>query len=396
MKLLLVSQNYEPEVCGAAIRLRNMVNGLKKEGVEIDVLTAMPNYPTGKIFDGYKGKFTSVEQCDNGKIFRYWLVADKSYNKVKRLFSIITLSINLMFFGFRRRHCKSYDAVIVQTPQLITAFCAVVLFHKLYKKRIFLNVSDIHPNSIEDGGSFPKDGFMYKWQRGIEKFLYRNTDLLIGQSEEIITHANEYRMIDSFLYRNLQSMEGNVIIPKSHKGSKIIYAGLLSKTQGVLSIIEHVDFASLGLEFHIYGNGNEKEAIQQRCDNKSVFYHGVIPNSQMFAELQKYDASIVPLSRALKGAVPSKVYNVIAAGMPLFFMGKEDGEAASIVRKYNVGWVSPTNDFKSLRTNLEQFCSISDEDYFKKIDNCKQLSQNEFNLEAQLNRLIQVLHKQIA
>lgn len=387
MKLLLVSQIYSPEAFSAAIRLKNLADGLRADGNSVDVLTALPNYPTGRIFDGYRGKFSVVEKEGGDNVYRYWLWADNSYNKAKRLFSIFTFAINLRLFGLRRKLCRSYDAVIVQTPQLLTAYSAVFLFHKLYRKPIFLNVSDIHPNSIEDGGSFNKDGLMYKWQRSIEKFLYRNTTLLIGQSDEIIKHVNEYRKVDSVLYRNLESMKGKQLVPKTKRGNKLVYAGLLSKTQGVLQIIQNVDFASLGLEFHIYGDGNERKEIEVVCDNKYVFYHGTIPNSEMFSELQKYDASIVPLARALKGAVPSKIYNVVAAGMPIFYIGKEDGEAAVLVQKYNVGWVAAINDFDTLNKNLSIFSKMSDNDYLKIVDNCIMLSENDFNLEAQLKRL---------
>lgn len=396
MKLLLVTQIYSPEAFSAAIRLRNMADGLRAEGNHVDILTTMPNYPTGRIFDGYRGKFSMAEEENGDKVYRYWLWADNSYNKAKRMFSILTFAFNLRFFGLRRKLCRSYDAVLIQTPQLLTAYSAVVLFRKIYKKPIFLNVSDIHPNSIEDGGSFDKNGLMYKWQRSIEKFLYRNTTLLIGQSEEIIKHVNEYRQVDSVLYRNLESMKGKQIVPKTKRGNKLVYAGLLSKTQGVLQIIQNVDFASLGLEFHIYGDGNERKEIEAACDNKSIFYHGTIPNSEMFAELQKYDASIVPLAKALKGAVPSKIYNVVAAGMPIFFIGKEGGEAAELVQKYKVGWVAALKDFDTLNKNLALFSKMSDKEYLEVVDNCHNLSENDFNLETQMKRLSQKIKEVLA
>lgn len=387
MRILLVTQIYAPEAYSAAIRLRNLADGLRAKGDHVDVLTTMPNYPTGRIFDGYRGKFSMVEKEGGDNVYRYWLWADNSYNKAKKLFSVISFAISLRFFGLKRKICKSYDVVIVQSPQLPVAFSAISLFKRWYKKPIILNVSDIHPNSIEDGGSFDKDGMMYKIQRALEKYLYRNADMLLGQSQEIIDHVHEYRDIDSFLYRNLQSMEGNNVVKKEKKGNKLVYAGLLSKTQGVLSIIQNVDFKSKGLEFHIYGDGNERVEIEKLCDGKSIFYHGSIPNSRMFAELQQYNASIVPLAKALKGAVPSKIYNVVAAGMPFFFIGKKDGEAAKIVKTYDIGWVAALGDYASLNAHLESYRKMSDEDYLAMVDRCLKLSENDFNLEMQIKKL---------
>ena len=62
MKILLVSFYYSPEVGAAPTRIANMAEGLKAQGADVDVLTCLPNYPKGKIFDGYKKKFSVVEK----------------------------------------------------------------------------------------------------------------------------------------------------------------------------------------------------------------------------------------------------------------------------------------------------------------------------------------------
>ena len=52
MRILLVAERYYPEVGAAPSRLTNMAEGLRQQGAEVDVLTSLPNYPKGKIFDG--------------------------------------------------------------------------------------------------------------------------------------------------------------------------------------------------------------------------------------------------------------------------------------------------------------------------------------------------------
>lgn len=385
--LLVVTHIYPPEMSGGTIRLKNMVDRLRGYGYKVDVLSAIPNYPTGKIFPAYKHRFSVKEEEDGGSVYRYWIMADNSMNKVKRLLSIISYGMTMQCFGLKIKKCRGYDGVIVQTPQLISAMAGVFLFNGLYKKKIILNVSDIHPNSIEDGGSFRKDGFLYKYQRWIEKYLYRHTTLLLGQSQEILDHVREYIRLDSFLYRNLQSMEGYTVARKTGKGNKLVYAGLLSKTQGVVDIIKSIDFHSLGLEFHVYGEGVERPEIEKLCDEKSIFYHGQISNSQMFSELQKYDASIVTLARPLKGAVPSKIYNVVAAGLPVLYIGKIDGEAAKLIREHNLGMTAPTGDYQALYDNLHSFSTMEEKSYLQIVNNCLTLSRGAWNLEHQAKEL---------
>ena len=56
MKILIVSFYYSPELGAAPSRITNMAEGLKSQGAEVDVLTSLPNYPQGQIFEGYRGR----------------------------------------------------------------------------------------------------------------------------------------------------------------------------------------------------------------------------------------------------------------------------------------------------------------------------------------------------
>ena len=56
MRIGLLTQYYKPEMGAPQNRLYEMVRGLKELGNDMYIITAMPNYPTGKIFDAYKGK----------------------------------------------------------------------------------------------------------------------------------------------------------------------------------------------------------------------------------------------------------------------------------------------------------------------------------------------------
>lgn len=389
MKLLLVSQNYAPEVAAASIRLRNMVAALVEKGIEFEVLTALPNYPKGRIFEGYKNKWSCVEQIDGVTVYRYWMYANISYNKIKRGLSMISFAITLLLFGFKRKRIKEYDAVLVQSPPLLVAYTAVRLFKTIYHKKIILNVSDIHPQSLAEAEILSKDSGFYKKLLKVEKYLYQKSDYLIGQSDEIIAHIQAIKKIDSFLYRTLQKPINMEHVEKEKgKHNKIVYAGLLAKTQDILEIVKTIDFKTIGLEFHIYGDGGQKEDIIKYCDNQSVFYHGSVPNDVMLKELQKYDASIVPLSKSLIGAVPSKIYNVVASGLPLIYMGKIDGEAAKLIDHYGLGFTVPNSDYNLLRESLVRFKLLTEEEYQRLKTNCDVVSSGDFNFNKQIDRMI--------
>ena len=85
MKIVLLTEYYKPEMGASQNRLYEMVKGLKEAGNEISVVTGMPNYPTGRIFDAYKGKFKSSETIDGIFIKRFWLYASNSKKSIPRI-----------------------------------------------------------------------------------------------------------------------------------------------------------------------------------------------------------------------------------------------------------------------------------------------------------------------
>ena len=204
MKILVVTQNFHPEVAAAPIRLKNMVESLQARGFVVDVLTAMPNYPTGKIFDGYRGKFKMTEPYGNGILYRYWIYANNSFNKYKRMLGMVSFAATLRFFGMKRKIARSYDVVIVQTPPLPVAYSAVKMFRRIAKAKIVLNVSDIHPLALVQAGHMKDGTRYYKMFKNMEQYLYNASDALMGQSEEILEFVNNCREMPSFLYRTLQ------------------------------------------------------------------------------------------------------------------------------------------------------------------------------------------------
>ena len=93
MKVLLVAERYWPEVGAAPSRLANMAEGLKRQGCEVDVLTSLPNYPKGKIFDGYRGCVSKHEVHGEVKLFRYWIFATVSRNPVFRILNMFSFAV---------------------------------------------------------------------------------------------------------------------------------------------------------------------------------------------------------------------------------------------------------------------------------------------------------------
>ena len=321
MKVLVVSFYYEPELGAAPSRITNLAKGLKAIGADVDVLTCLPNYPKGRIFDGYRGRYSMKETIDGINVYRYWTYATVSKNPLKRVVAMTSYAVTMWAFAFKRKLIKSYDCVIVQSPPIMVSASALLLFKKLFGVKTVLNVSDLWPGSAVELGFVRKGSMFYKVLAGLERFIYRNADSVMGQSREIIEHVcGMFPGKHTFLYRNLQPVEDVSAVARDRNIKiKIVYAGLFGVAQDMLSLLKSVDFKALDVEMHLYGGGNQMDKILSYINkgDKNIWYHGYVSKQQMNVELKKYDLSIIPLATHIYGAVPSKIFDLLPAGIPI-------------------------------------------------------------------------------
>jgi glycosyltransferase involved in cell wall biosynthesis len=113
-----------------------------------------------------------------------------------------------------------------------------------------------------------------------------------------------------------------------------------------------------------------------------VVNHGYVSKEQINRELSLYHASIVPLPVRIKGAVPSKIFDLLPHGVPILFCGGGEGE--QIVADNHLGLTSKPGDYEALRNNICTIASLSDADYEQMRRNCLTAAENEFNFDSQM------------
>ena len=374
MKLLILTQYYPPEIGAPQNRLHELAVRLKKEGVDVEVLTAMPNYPKMEIFEKYKDGSIREEEIEGIKVYRSKIYASKSKSILPRLlnyFSFVWTSY------WRGRKLKNYDFLMVESPPLFLGYSAMRLSKKLKAKLIF-NVSDLWPESAEKMGVVNNKqllGLAYR----LEKKCYHRAKLVTGQTQGIVDNINErFPKVNTFWLPN--GVDVNFYQPekielgdfRERAGLKLtdvvfFYGGILGHAQGLSTVLE----AAKKVESHkhikivLQGAGPEKEdllALKEKLNLKNVIFMPPVEKTQMPSILKSVDVALVPLRKLdiFQGAIPSKIFEALAMKKPLLL--GVDGEARThFIEKANAGRFTEPENVDDLAKNLIQMASNPEE-----------------------------------
>ena len=343
MKFLILSQYYPPETGAPQNRLHSLALNLVKNGCDVEVLTAMPNYPKMEIFEGYNGLSYKKENIDGIKVHRSKIYVSKSKGVLKRLlnyFSFVLSSIRIS------NKLSKTDYIICESPPLFLGISALYLSKKLKAKLIF-NVSDLWPESAEKL-NIVSNKFFLNLAYKLEEYLYKKSFLVTGQTQGIVANINKRfpnistlwlpNGIDKEVYEVPENKDW--ITEYGIEGKKVyVYAGIIGHAQGLDVIIKtknwlvNNEFAlSKKVAFVIIGDGPDKqrlEALNEELKTNIIF----IPNTPKIEVLKMLKAChgyIVPLKKLdlFLGAIPSKIFDALGLSKPILL--GVDGEAKSL------------------------------------------------------------------
>jgi glycosyltransferase involved in cell wall biosynthesis len=372
MKILILSQYYPPEVGAPQSRLSDTARILKSEGCEIFVLTALPNYPTGKLFKGY-GKFFHRENIDGIQIIRCFIFPTKSTKILPRLVNYFSFVLSSLFFGLMT--IPKVDIIITESPPLFLGISGFFL-SKIKSARCIFNVSDLWPYSAVKLGVIHK-GMSLKLSYWLESFCYKNAYAVTGQSREIIDDVSE-RFPDVKTYHYSNGVDVTRFSPQfsskeirdrliGGRNFLAVYAGLHGIAQGLDQIIEACDrLSETDIQMVFFGDGPEKKNLCKKAIEKNlqnIEFHDPVDSRIIPAILASSDLIFIPLKIQIKGAVPSKIYEALASGVPIIAIVK--GEAADIVKKSRAGVVVSPGNIDALVSAIQKI--RNDKEYQQKL-----------------------------
>ncbi|HPX95953.1 MAG TPA: glycosyltransferase family 4 protein [Brevefilum fermentans] len=360
MKLLLLTLYYPPEIGAPQARLSELATGLKARGFEVQVLTALPSYPKGKIFPDYRGLWKK-ETISDIPVFRTWVFPTQKTAMLPRLANYFSFVLSSLFFGIWG--FKKVDFILTESPPLFLGITGYLLSRLKRAKWIF-NISDLWPESAVRLGAV-KPGWALTLSEKLEAFIYRKAWLVTGQTKTTINCINA-RFPEVKLFHLSNGVDTVRFNPKNfrpeirksfspHGDLIFFYGGLHGLAQGLSQILYCAKGAPEGIRFVFIGDGPEKSLLiklAQELELTNIEFHDAVASEKMPEILASVDVCLIPLKTTLPGAVPSKLYEAMASAKPVILIA--DGEPAEIVTSAKVGLAVSPGDGQALMNAIKQ------------------------------------------
>ena len=364
MKFLILSQYFPPEIGGPQTRLAAFSGELVRLGHEVEVVTALPNYPTGRVFPGYRGTFYRHELREGVSIHRVWSYAAVGRG-FKRMANYLSFALS-SFFGLLM--ARRPDYIFVESPPLFLGIPAYVM-SRVWKVPFIFNVSDLWPDSAAEMG-IVKNKFLLWAARLLENWIYRKANYVSAVTEGIrkdfttrgiparkllfLPNGVDVEMFKPSLPDNAFKQSLGLI------GKKVIlYQGNLGYAQGLEIVLNAAKLLENDSDIHFLFVGDGS----QRADLERLSEHLALPNTTFMnpvapAELPRF-FSIAACGFAslrnlplFQGARPSKIFPIMSSGKPVVFVG--DGEAVRLINAARAGVTLPYGEPQSLAQALRQ------------------------------------------
>lgn len=359
MRILFLTQYYPPETGAAQNRMSDLARRLKNAGHDVTVLTALPSYPKGEIYPGYRGRFVMPEDDAGIRIVRTWAYATKEKSFVPRILNYLSFSVLSVAVGWWT--IENADIVFVESPPLFVGFAGYCL-SKLKHAKFVLNISDLWPESAVVLGVL-RNRRLIRWVTRAEEWLYSRASLVTGQTQGIIASIRR-RCPNTLLHLLTNGVAPEFLEEAAHLRSSraclrekfglgqrfiVAYTGVHGLAQGLDTLLRAAEIlrGHRGIQFCFFGDGPEKPHLRSIAAERgleNVQFYPPLPASQMVELLASVDVCVVPLRRndLFKGALPAKLFEALAAGVPV--LAAVDGEAKELVEKSQGGLlVEPEN-----------------------------------------------------
>lgn len=400
MKILLLTQWFDPEPTFKGLVFAKQ---LQAEGHQVEVITGFPNYPKGKLYEGYKLRWFQRELIDGVRINRVPLYPSHDGSGLKRAFNYISFAITSCLFGL----------FLMRRPQVIYAYhppltvgMSAALIGFFRRVPVVYDIQDMWPDTLQATGMLNNKKALALVAR-ICQWVYRRASALVvlspGFKRILIERgvpANKISVIYNWCDASALTQDQYTDNISEQMAGKfnVVFAGTMGKAQALDSILKAariVQEANTQVQFVFVGGGievnNLKNLAQELLLNNTLFIPQM-PMSEVGQVLMTADVLLVHLRNdpLFSITVPSKTQAYMAVGKPIL-MGVA-GDAATLIEQAGCGLIVRPEDAVEIAAAVLTFADMPQDDLLEMRQRGAVYYQNELSLEIGTKKFIEVFN----
>ncbi|MCU1762143.1 glycosyltransferase family 4 protein [Pseudomonas sp. 14P_8.1_Bac3] len=359
LRILVVSQYFWPE----NMRINDLVRDFINKGHAVTVLTGLPNYPEGKIYDEYQSAPESFNKYFGADIVRVPLVP-RGKRSLSLIFNYLSFFVSASLLGPFKLRGKNYDAIFVYAVSPIMAAIPALVIGKFKRVPVFIWVLDLWPETLRAVGvlKHPKllalVGCMVSW-------IYNRTDYLLLQSHGFFENVKKYctKEIDPGRLQYFPSWAEDdfststpvksELLTRDESVFTIVFAGNLGDAQDLPAVLNAAEMLAdvAPMRWVFVGDGRMSSWLAEQVEARglrNVMLLGRHRLEAMPALFACADALLVSLKTndVFEKTIPGKVQAYLASGRPL--LGMINGEAARVINESGAGLSCASGDAAGL------------------------------------------------
>ena len=397
--ILLVTQYFKPE----NFKCNDIAFELQRRGYEVTVLTAIPNYPQGKYFDGY-GLFKRRVECVDGvKVIRGFVIPRGKGGKIDLSLNYLSYIVSSCLIALYLSLRYKYDAVFVHQVSPATIGIAATLVKKIQRIPMYFWVLDLWPESLTAAIGLRNKFILGIFSKMVQWF-YRNSDKILISSKSFARSICEKGdFADKIVYfpnwvDSALTVTADVATPDVPNGFVAMFTGNIGASQDFGTVLSAAEQLKEYKDIHlvVVGNGRAREWVEQQiaerglCD--TVHCVGSYPLEAMPATFAKADVLFAALKDEPVFAltVPAKIQAYMSSGKPIISM--INGEAMELVREVGCGVAVAAEDSEAFADALLRMSQLSPEERADMGSRGREFAVNNFDFAKQMTLLEQIMN----
>ena len=351
--LLFISQYYPPELLGSAPFVGDLAEWFRGAGHRVTVLTGLPNYPDGEIFPAYRAGERRREEINGVSVERLSTWVPRRRTAFARIASEVFFFLRGSWAIISRR-VRRQRLVVTLCPSILA-----VLLGTMARRRTGRHIVVVH--DIQSGLAQNLDIVSVSWllhaMRWCERNILNQVDSVVVLTEEMKAHLRLLGVTSTIEVLPIWADTERIrpVHDTQDQTARLIYSGSFGRKQNlaqILALAEDIRERSPQLEILLRGRGAEFDALRSRAvaqGLRNIQFSDLVPARQLFGNVSGADIHlVVHNASAANFAVPSKIYNIMAAGLPCVAQASPESPLARLQQISNGFLCANANDPRAL------------------------------------------------